>query len=286
VSKLCPQITSYTAADQQKLAVRVWHNPAPIGEVVSLHGIVSHGGWYESSCAELAANGFQVHFLERRGSGLNASKRGDIDAWTTWLSDLTVYLEQLPTDRCRILLGISWGGILATALARHHPELIDALALICPGLYSFKAANAFQRFALRMATSLGLDNLRVKHPLQDPALFTNSHQAQHYIGQDPLALHEITVRFANCNLQLLNEALTAPESIQAPVLLMLAGDDPITDNQSTRSFVARMGSSDQTVIEFPHASHTLEFEDDPSDYFCELTSWCTRIANQSHPHQA
>lgn len=276
-----PRITSYVAADQQKLVVRHWPHPDPIGEVVCLHGIVSHGGWYEASCAHLADHGFQVHFLERRGSGLNAQPRGDVDAWTTWLSDLRGYLQQLPKNRCRILLGISWGGILATTLARRHPELLDGLALVCPGLQSFKAANGRQRFLLRLAARLGLNDLRVNIPLQDPALFTNSREGRQYVAQDPLALRKITVRFANCNLQLLQEALTAPESIQAPVLLMLATDDPVTDNESTRRFVARMGNPDQTVIEYPGASHTLEFEDDPSPYFRDLTRWCTRIAHGS-----
>ena len=153
--------------------------------------------------------------------------------------------------------------------------------MVCPGLQSFKAANGLQRFALRLASGLGLNNVRVNIPLQDPALFTNSASEQRYVAQDPLALRKITVRFANCNLQLLHQALAAPETIKAPVLLMLATDDPVTDNESTRRFVARMGNRDQTVIEYPGASHTLEFEDDPSAYFRDLTNWCTRIAKAS-----
>ena len=41
-------------------------------EVVFIHGIQSHGGWYEGSCTQLAQAGFNVSFLDRRGSGLNA----------------------------------------------------------------------------------------------------------------------------------------------------------------------------------------------------------------------
>ena len=273
-----PLLTSYSAQDGVKLVARVWQRNDAIADVVYLHGIVSHGGWYESSCVNLAERGFQVHFLERRGSGLNIKNRGDVDHWHTWMSDVSVYLQALPSDRPRILLGISWGGILATALVRRHPEMLAGLGLICPGLFSFKAANRLQRVALRAAAALGLNAVKVQVPLQDPALFTNSVEGQRYVAEDPLALRKITVQFAKQNLALLRYAVESPEEIEVPVLLMLASDDPVTDNVRTRAFVARVGHRDRTVIEYAGASHTLEFEDDPSQYFSDLTAWCTRIA--------
>ena len=129
-----------------------------------------------------------------------------------------------------------------------------------------------------MALNLGLNRLQVQVPLQDPALFTNSPQAQQYVAQDPLALRKITIRFANHNLELLRQATARPEEIKVPVLLMLASNDPITDNPRTREFVGRLGHAQKRIIEYPEASHTLEFEDDPSQYFRDLAAWCTEIA--------
>ena len=92
---LPPKIEFYTAADGRRLAVRVWHGRrAAAGRVVFLHGITSHGGWYNRSCEHLAAAGFEVHFLDRRGSGLNIEQPGDVDRWQTWIDDVRVYLEQ------------------------------------------------------------------------------------------------------------------------------------------------------------------------------------------------
>jgi alpha-beta hydrolase superfamily lysophospholipase len=62
---------------------------------------------------------------------------------------------------------------------------------------------------------------------------------------------------------------------------MLASDDPVTNNAETREFIARIGSQDRTIIEYPDASHTLEFEDDPSKYFSDLADWCTRVAQSA-----
>ena len=50
---------------------------AAAAQVVFLHGIQSHGGWYEHSCERLRQAGFAVSFLDRRGSGLNEQGRGE-----------------------------------------------------------------------------------------------------------------------------------------------------------------------------------------------------------------
>ncbi len=273
-----PQIGFYRGQDSRRLAFRRWQNVNPVADVVYLHGIVSHSGWYESSCRHLAENNFQVHFLDRRGSGLNQSDRGDVSDWNAWIEDVRIYLDQLPKDRPRILLGISWGGILAAALARRHPDLINGLGLVCPGLYSRKAATRAQQLGIHLANRIGVGQRRVEVPLQDPALFTNSPESQRYIAEDPLTLRRITLRFAKHNLALLRYAVEAPESIETPMLLMLASLDPICDNDATRSFAARVGSSDQTIIEYHGASHTLEFESNPSQYFADLTAWCERLS--------
>ncbi|MEZ6090596.1 MAG: alpha/beta fold hydrolase [Pirellulaceae bacterium] len=276
-----PELIYYPGHHADRLAARVWRTAQPIGDVVCLHGIISHGGWYESSCSHLASRGFRVHFLERRGSGLNSLQRGEIDHWTTWVEDVVQYIKQIDGRGPTILLGISWGAILATSIARRHADMLAGLALICPGLFSFKAANRFQRLALRMADCCGLRSKRVAVPLREPSLFTNSAQRQRYIAEDPFALRTITINFAINNLALLKQATDAPEEIELPVLLMLASSDPITDNASTRAFVERMHHPDRTIIEYANASHTLEFEDDPSQYFKDLADWCRRQSSST-----
>ena len=74
---LKPRIESCTASDGYMWKYRRY-NPVgeQRGEIVSLHGIQSHGGWYETSSSFLAEHGWGVSFLDRRGSGLNNQARG------------------------------------------------------------------------------------------------------------------------------------------------------------------------------------------------------------------
>jgi alpha-beta hydrolase superfamily lysophospholipase len=110
-------------------------------------------------------------------------------------------------------------------------------------------------------------------PLQDAALFTESEAHRRYIRLDPLTLRRITIRFALANLRLIRYATKSPGTIYLPTLLMLAGRDPIIDNQRTRRLVERIVSGDKQIIEYPGMSHTLEFEPDPSRYFADLAAW-------------
>jgi len=273
-----PRIRFFRCRDAYPMAARVWDVDAPRADVVFLHGIVSHGGWYLCSCEHLARCGFRVHFLERRGSGLNVKNRGDVDRWQTWLDDVEDYLNALPETAPRLLIGISWGGTLATAVARRNPRLLAGLGLSCPGLFSRKAPNWFQRIAVRALNRVGMKRRQVPIPLRDPALFTDSQKDQDYIARDPLTLWKITLSFAAANLELVAYATEHPEEIRVPTLLMLAGKDPITDNTATRNFVENIAHEDRQIVVYPDASHTLEFESDPSCYFADLTRWCERIA--------
>jgi len=273
-----PTIRFAEARDGYRFAVRHWDVAPPRAHVVFLHGVVSHGGWYLPSGSHLAGQGFAVHMLDRRGSGLNAAARGDVDRWQTWPQDVEDYIEAHAKDAPRILLGVSWGGTLAAAVARRRPDLLDGVGLLCPGLFSRKAANAFQRTLLRTARAVGARGGRVAIPLQDPALFTGEERHQRYIEQDPLNLWRITIRFAYENLQLTQFAVERPEEIRVPALAMLAGRDPITVNQLVREFVERIDSEHKQVIEYPEASHTLEFEPDRTQYFADLAAWCGDVA--------
>lgn len=274
-----PRIAWSTCSDGYRCAVRIWDTDAPIARLVCLHGIISHGGWYLSSCRYLAEAGFEVHFLDRRGSGLNQQDRGDVPrGYRTWLSDVEGYLESLPADRPRLLLGISWGGRLATAVARNRPQLVDGLGLLCPGLSAQKGANGLQRLFLSIAgRGPRLYRRRVTIPLRDPALFADLPQWRDYIGSDPLTLRKVTLRFALADLHLSRYAVESPQSIRAPVLLTLAGRDRIIDNAGTLRFVEQI-PGEKRVIEYPDAAHTLEFERDPSPYFRDLSQWARDVA--------
>ena len=136
-----------------------------------------------------------------------------------------------------------------------------------------RQARGLKKAAIHLAGRSQLRTQRVSIPLQDPALFTVSRHWQEFVASDPLAVREITIRLALADLRLTRWATESPESIHAPTLLMLAGQDRIIDNQRVREFVERFGCPNQQMIEYPDAGHTLEFEPDTSTFLGDLRGW-------------
>jgi len=120
---------------------------------------------------------------------------------------------------------------------------------------------------------------RVTIPLQNPSLFTDSHEHQEYIRKDPFTLRKITVRFALADRALTRYTIETPREIRLPTLLMLAGRDRIVDNDRVRQFVDEFSADKKTIIEYPDAAHTLEFEPDPAGYFDDLARWAKELVS-------
>ncbi len=115
---------------------------------------------------------------------------------------------------------------------------------------------------------------RTGEPLQARiALFTANPARQAYIRDDPLALRRATARFLVESVRLDFALRRAPDCVTVPLLLMIAGQDRAIDNERTRKYAARCATADRTVIEYPEAHHTLEFEADPSPVFADLARW-------------
>jgi acylglycerol lipase len=270
------EVRSFVVSDGYALHVRMW--PAAglaRGHVVILHGVQSHGGWYHSLGRTLASAGYNTSFPDRRGSGANTVDRGHA-RWPRRLNlDLVEWLRTVRAENPLLpvaLAGISWGGKLAVIAAARHPELVDALALICPGLHPQVDVSWKER--VRIAWAFVTNRQKTfPIPLSDPALFTDNPAGQAYIAADPFSLREGTAGLMAASFFIDRLVARAPARIHQPSLLMLAGQDRIVDNSRTRAYFQRVASAQRQEIDYPEGHHTLEFDPDPSRYALDLVAW-------------
>lgn len=270
----------YRASDGYPLLHRHWRAAAPVrGVIVALHGIQSHGGWYTYSSSRLAAAGYEVYFLDRRGSGLNRPQRGHAIHEDRLLNDVRQFLGHLAHDRPdlaglpRVLTGVSWGGKLAAAYAATFPADFQAVALLYPGLYSRLQPSWWQQWRLAWAVAMGWGHVTLPIPLNEPELFTDSPRWQDFMHRDELALMRVSIDFLRANLRLSQRIEAGAATIAVPVLMMLAGRDEIIDNRRNRAWFQRLATPRKQLIEYPEARHTLEFEPDPDRFIDELIAW-------------
>ena len=249
------------------------------GQIVVVHGVQSHGGWYHRLGHSLAKAGYVASFPDRRGSGADQRERGHARSARRLLLDLAGWLRELRRNHPGLpiaLAGISWGGKLAVALAARYPELVDAVVLICPGLHPRVGVSRKERFEIALAL---LTNRRKTFPipLSDPALFTANPAGQAFIAADSFSLRNATAGLLAASFFLDLMVARAPARIHQSVLLMLAGQDRIVDNARTLAYFRKLASIDREVIEYSEGHHTLEFEPDPSRYALDLVGWLDRV---------
>jgi alpha-beta hydrolase superfamily lysophospholipase len=269
----------FPSSDGYAFYARVFAPPStPLGRVVFLHGIRSHGGWYVRSCCELAAAGYEVHFLDRRGSGYNTARRGDTPNFRRLLTDVVEYLMHLRTRRADLPLvlgGISWGGKLALGVPAEKPGLVDGVMLLSPGLVPKVSPPFATRLRIAVARFLNPTKL-FPIPLNEPDLFTADVEWQRFIASDRHGLTEATARFLFESVRFDLHLKRAVKRVRCPVLLALAEHDRILDNPGTRRYLMRLtGAKSVTVIDYPGTHHTLEFE--PVPLVPDLLRWLGRI---------
>jgi alpha-beta hydrolase superfamily lysophospholipase len=200
---------------------------------------------------------------------LNDRARGDTPNFRRLLDDIAEFLPPSPT----FLVGISWGGKLAVALARHRTVQIAGVVLICPGF--FPRLTARQKRLAFLASIIGKvrPSLRFPIPLNDPELFTTTLRWQQFLRDDPLSLRKATGRFLGASLDFDRWLQYLPRHFHLPTLLMLAQNDRIIDNASTIHYFQRFASRDKRIIEYAQAHHTLEFEPEPDRFINDLIGW-------------
>ncbi|MCA9075085.1 MAG: alpha/beta fold hydrolase [Planctomycetaceae bacterium] len=274
------EVCEFRASDGQLLKYRHWRTDGnPRAYVIALHGIQSHSGWYGYSSKSLAAAGIDVRFLDRRGAGLNDHDPGHVANARRLFDDVTEFARDLDelrsNDEATIpiyLLGLSWGARLASTVCARHPGLFDGLILLYPGIYTQIQPSTLQRIALQLTRTLGAGTRRVPVPL-DKSQFTTDPQWQQFIMNDPLATREVSVSFLLESESLARTAVKGLKWLALPRLVMLAGQDDIVDRRSTDQLLSRMPPKQLSLIEYPEARHTLDFEPCRDQFVRDLIHW-------------
>jgi acylglycerol lipase len=276
---------TFEASDGYPFHVAVWPAVPPVrGQVVVLHGVQSHSGWYHSLGRTLAAAGYQASFPDRRGSGPNLRDRGHAPSGHRLVRDIAEWLRSLRDEASALritLAGISWGGKLAVIAAAQHPALVDGLALICPGLLPRVGVSRKEKLQIAWSV-LAHPRRKFPIPLSDPALFTANPDAQAFIATDPHSLRQGTAALMAASFFIDRRVQCVPGKVNQPALLMLAGQDRIVDNARTLDYFRQLASADRQVIEYPEGHHTLEFDPDPTAYACDLIGWIETHVGANH----
>ena len=251
---------------------RYWPVAQPRGAVLYHHGIQSHAGWYEGSARRLQEAGFAVLQPDRRGSGRNAGQRGHAESADQLIDDALAARDELRRrSGCDAyhVVGVSWGGKLAVCAYVREPAGVTGLSLVTPGLFPIVNLSGEEKWKIGQAM-LYEPLKQIDIPLNEPELFSAEPRWQAYFEADDLTLRQATASFYLATRRMDKVVAKLKAAAPVPVHLLLAGEEHIIQNDTTRTFIEELAWPCTRITYYERARHSLEFLAEAGAYFDDL----------------
>ena len=230
------------------LAYARWDHPSPRGRVVIAHGYGEHGERYRHVAQWLHRAGWSVSAMDHKGFGRSGGTRGDASGIRPAVEDLTFFLRherQYDADLAgvqpllaggvpvphpavcpQILLGHSFGGLVAMLTLLWHADTLDGLILTSPALKLRPLPwhlKVLQKVLLWVAPHRPLDLPNDKDLVCSDPLFV------HLYWEDPLCHRFVTAAFMAALEEGREELLAMGSELDRPILLLESGEDTVVD---------------------------------------------------------
>ena len=279
------RVLELTARDGTRLRAAVW---TPVGAVAGTVSVFGGRGEfiekYFEVIGELLSRGFAVASLDWRGQGgsaraLRNSRKGHVDDFSLYQRDLEAFTAQALAPFCPkpwFGLAHSMGGAIMLAAAHDGACPFDRLFLTAPmvDIYGIKHPRAVRALAVVLDT-LGLGGMfapgggggGVETMAVEGNVLTSDHrrfgrQVESVTAAPELNLGWPTVGWVHAAFRLMRRFTEPdyPREILTPCLLVVAGDDRVTDTRAAERFGARLRAGRVIVVE--DSQHEILMERD------------------------
>ena len=277
VPRMVPPPTWLAASSGHLIPVRRFGAAGTRRPVVMLHGLESHSGWFVQSAGRIASLGLPVHAFDRCGSGVSAAD----GARCARMADLFAEVDAVADSALAgghhqsvHLVGHCFGAIVALLYAAlHRPSLVASVVLSTPALYT--RADLPLKDKLRVLWSvLRRRDDRVPIPLS-PEEFSELAPFVDFVRDDSLVLRTAPARLFYEIRRARGRLGAAAGALRAPLLVTMAGDDPICDNARNRRLFERV-TAEKEIRTYPGARHILEFSGARAAFLDDLAGWFER----------
>ena len=264
----------FESGDGTTLFYRIYIPEAERFQVVISHGLGEHSGRYGHVVDTLCPMGASLWIHDHRGHGRSQGKRGHINDFDDYLQDLKMLIEMARTDGVPLLLlGHSMGGLIALSFVRKYPGYVDGLIVCSPLLGVPKPPSPVLKAIARILSivwpTLSLDNQL------DPTLISHDDAEVRAYVQNKWVHSRISVRwFTRCMAEI-SATGGAPEAINTPLLMQIAGDDQLVSAPATLAYFDGLAVSDKTLFHYKNLYHEIynEKQPDRDKVLADLKQW-------------
>src|SRR5258708_5785374 len=214
-----------TAPDGTLLVYDMSEAAAPRAARLAPPGWAGHAGRWRDVGERLCAAGYSTYFLDLRGHGRSGGRRGHLSRFSQLLGDLQAFrrVVRLRTDRPQLLLGMSFGGLVALRYLETQPsDPIVGTVVVSPWLGLAFRPPAWKLLVARLCADLW-PTLPVPARLDADTLSRDAAVNAAYAA-DP-AVHGVMTPGAWHEIQWAQRAVPADGyRIESPPLFLLGGE--------------------------------------------------------------
>lgn len=257
-----------------------WKAGKPKAVVQLSHGLGEHAGRYESVAQELVTAGYTVYANDHRGHGKTGMQQwgddvaklghlgeGGMRATVANARELTRIIRSENDGVPLVLLGHSWGSIIAQKIINTHSKDYDAVVLTGTAYRTFRRMKG--------------GNLNAKHKHLGTTgyewLSRDPKVAQAFLD-DPLAFTAAALKLFGLpdSLRLLGRPAKNLAN-DLPVLIQIGSDDPFGGTRSVEmlaeSYLKRSGLTDVELIIYTDARHEVFNETNRLEVIADTIEW-------------
>ncbi len=274
--------------DQHSLSALFVKARQPRAALLMIAGMQSHSEWHRKTAVYLAQHGITVLALDRRGSGHSRGVRGHAGSSRDLFNDVQAGIEFLKGQNLPIhIFGNCFGARLVVPVATRNESIIRSVILSSPSTHMNKKNGDFQPlektvlgFASVLDVLLPLKQQDFPTPLDDRA-FIDSGEGLEWIQQDLWGLRKVTTRMLFITRKLRKTLLKESQQLKAPLLIFLASDDRIVDNEAIRNFYNDKYRGSYLQIQEMESEHAFEFSKNSHLFRQSIRDWIFEIEDES-----
>ncbi len=267
---------SYVDAHGVTIHYYVWKSPKAKGVVQLAHGLGEHALRYEYLAQALVAAGYTVYADDHRGHGQTGIEHhggdlsklgrlgpGGLRSTIESVRQFTTLIRDENPSLPLVLLGHSWGSLMAQKIINTHSADYDAAVLTGTAYRTFGEMNGGD---LNKGYSTEHEWLS-----RDPAVAKA-------FGDDPKNFVANTIKLFGLPdaLRLLGKPAKNLER-DIPILIMIGSADSLGGERSVAKlasdYVTRSGLSDVEAIVYPGARHEVFNETNRDEVNADLIAW-------------
>lgn len=261
--------------DGLDLFVRLWQDDAGAHRwtFVVVHGLGEHGGRYRHVAEWFTPLGVTVYAMDQRGHGNSSGPRGHAPSLRALLDDVDMVVTHARDESGGpvVLIGHSFGGLIAIAYALEHPDGIDRAIFSAPLLVAKVKVPAWKRQLAGILPKVA-PRLAVSNEV-DPKLLSHDPEVARAYVADPLVHDRITGGLYGDTIARGEAFIARAPELRVPFLLLHGQDDQIVDPVGSQRFFAGATVTERAFCMYPGMYHEIFNEVDRERVFQDIESW-------------